>query len=104
MHESLLSQLTCSKYSIPEFVAAEEDKLALAVVQGVILPQFKLVVQIFAFMPCFAVTGKAQSSSRSRRSCLVFSSRYTHAVIVLITINEGPVLVACCRTFHTFER
>ena len=66
-----MSQLTYSKDSIPEFVAAEEDELAL-VCRGN-LSQFELVVQIFALMPCFAVTGKAQSSSRSRRSCLVLS-------------------------------
>ena len=96
------------KYSIPEFVEAEEDKLAPAIVQGVILSRFELVVQIFALMPCFAVTGKARSSSRSRRSCLVlsclvFSSRCTHAAIVLIAIDEGPALVAVVEHFTLRE-
>ena len=96
MHESLLSsQLTSSKDSIPEFVAAEEDAL---VCRGS-LSRFELVVHVLALTLCFAVARKTRSSSRSRRSCLVFSSRYTHAVIVLIATGNGPALVAVVEHF-----
>ena len=97
----VVSQLASSKDSIPEFVAAKEDEL---VCPGVILSQFKLVVHVLALAPCFAVARKTRSSSHSRRSCPVLSSRYTHAAIVFIAIDKGPVLVAVVEQFTFFER
>ena len=67
--------------------------------------QFELVVQVLALAPCFAVARKdsKQFPLSQVLSCPVFSSRHTHAVIVLIAIDEGPALVAVVEHFTLRE-
>ena len=65
------------------------------------MSQFKLVVHVLALAPCFAVARKTRSSSRSRRSCLFFSS-YTRSHRPHCN-QRGPCTCRRCRTVHTFE-